>query len=210
MTSPDKNAESSKKFSIDHKNSTKALLTLMGIVNGIVCDNQLHDNEIIFLSSWMSDNEVIARSYPANVIYRRVREVLQDGVITQDERDHLLNELKILTGNQFSNTGDVLPDHISSIFDDDPHVIIQGNVFVLTGEFIYGTREYCKRAIEKRGGITAASVTSKTNYLVVGSRSSTDWIAENFGRKIQKAAEMVQSGNFEISVIREADWTMAI
>ena len=210
MKNLEQNKEIAQEKSMSQRNLTKSIITLMGLVNGIVCDNQLNDNEVIFLSSWMSDNEEIASSYPANVIYRRVREVLQDGIITQEERDHLLNELKIISGNQFTNTGSALPEHISSIFDDDPHVIIEGNVFVFTGEFLYGTREHCKRVIEKSGGITAASVTSKTNYLIVGSRSSPDWIAENFGRKFQKAAEMVQSGNFEISVVREADWTMAI
>ena len=53
-------------------------------------------------------------------------------------------------------------------------------------------------------------ITEKTNYLVIGTRTSPDWIAENFGRKIQKAAEMATSGNYEISIIREADWVMGL
>ncbi len=194
----------------DQRMITKSLVTLMGMVNGIVCDDHLHDNEIIFLSSWMDEHQAVASSYPGSVIYRRVREVLQDGVITQDERDHLLNELKIISGNDFSNTGDALPDHIASVFDDDPYIAFDGNVFVMTGEFIYGTRAFCERAIERRGGLVGAGVTTKTNYLVVGSRSSPAWITENFGRKIQKAAEMAMSGDYEISIVREVDWTMAL
>ena len=54
------------------------------------------------------------------------------------------------------------------------------------------------------------SVSRKTNYLIVGSLASPNWIIENFGRKIQKAAEMAQSGDFEISIIREADWAIAL
>ena len=53
-------------------------------------------------------------------------------------------------------------------------------------------------------------LTNQTNYLVIGSRSSPDWITENFGRKIQKAAEMASSGDFEIAIIREADWAMQV
>jgi hypothetical protein len=40
--------------------------------------------------------------------------------------------------------------------------------------------------------------------------ASPDWIVANFGRKIQKAAEMADSGEFEISIIREPDWVMAL
>jgi hypothetical protein len=51
-------------------------------------------------------------------------------------------------------------------------------------------------------------ITNNTNYLVIGTRTSPDWIAENFGRKIQKAAEMSSSGDYEIAIIREVDWAM--
>lgn len=204
------NAELAKRVSIDQRLITKSLNTLMGIVNGVVCDNELTDTEIKFLSVWMLENQHIASTYPANVIFRRVKEVLSDGIVTFEEREQLLKELKVLCGNDFSNTGAALPEHIQSIFDDDPLVIFEDNTFVFTGEFIFGPREACCRAIQKRGGLTSESITRKTNYLVVGSKSSPDWIVENFGRKIQKAAEMAESGDYEISIIREADWVMAI
>ncbi len=81
---------------------------------------------------------------------------------------------------------------------------------MLTGEFLYGTRSSCEDAIQKRGGLTKSTVTKQTNYLVVGSMASPDWIVANFGRKIQAAAEMAQSGQYEIAIIREADWAMAL
>lgn len=209
-SSSSESTDKGKAVAMDKVKQVKALNTLMGIVNGVVCDDHLHDNEIIFLSTWMSENRDVANSYPGNVIYRKVKEVLNDGIITAEERDHLLSELKILSGNDFSNTGSALPEHIASIFDDDPHVIHKGNRFVLTGEFLYGTRASCHRVIESRGGIVSDNITNKTNYVVVGSRSSPDWITENFGRKLQKAAEMIESGEYEICIVREADWVMAI
>jgi NAD-dependent DNA ligase len=96
------------------------------------------------------------------------------------------------------------------VFDDDPMVIIEENKFVFTGIFLFGTRAACESAVIRRGGMIASSVTTDTNYLVVGSRSSPDWIVANFGRKIQKAAEMAISGDFEISIIREADWVASL
>ncbi len=195
---------------MDARRSAKGLQSLMGIVSGLVCDGHLNDNEIRYLKTWMNDNEDLASIYPANIVYRRVREVLIDDLITEEERDHLTKEMQILTGNNFIETGAALPEHIASVFDDDPHVIFEQNVFVLTGEFLWGTRKECFREIEKRGGLPKDSVTKETNYLVIGTMSSPAWIVSNFGRKIQKAAEMVESGNAEISIIREVDWSMAL
>jgi NAD-dependent DNA ligase len=203
-------SEFAKRYVMDARRSAKGLQSLMGIVSGLVCDGHLNDNEIRYLKTWMNDNEDLASIYPANIVYRRVREVLIDDLITEEERDHLTKEMQILTGNNFIETGAALPEHIASVFDDDPHVIFEQNVFVLTGEFLWGTRKECFREIEKRGGLPKDSVTKETNYLVIGTMSSPDWIVSNFGRKIQKAAEMVESGNAEISIIREVDWSMAL
>jgi NAD-dependent DNA ligase len=203
-------SEFAKRYVMDTRRSAKGLQSLMGIVSGLVCDGHLNDNEIRYLKTWMNDNEDLASIYPANIVYRRVREVLIDDLITEEERDHLTKEMQILTGNNFIETGAALPEHIASVFDDDPHVIFEQNVFVLTGEFLWGTRKECFREIEKRGGLPKDSVTKETNYLVIGTMSSPDWIVSNFGRKIQKAAEMVESGNAEISIIREVDWSMAL
>lgn len=203
-------SEFSKRYVLDTKRTTKGLQSLMGIVSGLICDGQLNDQEILYLKTWMSENKDLAEIYPSNILYRRVHETLIDGVITEEERNHLIKEMQVLTGNNFIETGAALPEHIQSVFDDDPHVIFEGKVFVFTGDFLWGTRKECFRETEKRGGIPKESVTNQTNYLVIGTMASPDWIAENFGRKIQKAAEMAESGEYEISIIREADWTMAI
>ena len=188
----------------------KSLNSLMGIVSGLVSDGELNDKEILFLKTWCDENRHIASEYPANIIFRRIHEVLVDGVVTDEERKHLVNELTILCGNDFANTGSALPEHIEGIFDDDPTVIFPENEFVFTGKFLYGTRTACEAAVVKRGATVKDYITQDTNYLVIGTRASPEWIAENFGRKIQKAADMAESGMYEISIIREVDWTMSL
>lgn len=186
----------------------KSINSLMGIVTGLVSDGELNELEIRFLKMWCLENQHIADQYPANIIFRRVHEVLIDHVITQEEQEHLLTELKILTGNDFSNTGSALPEHIENVFDDDPLIVFKENEFVFTGRFMYGTRNACETAVLHRGGTVKNYITQDTNYLVIGTRTSPDWIAENFGRKIQKAAEMASSGDYEIAIVREVDWVM--
>jgi len=188
----------------------KSLNSLMGILSGIVSDGELNNKEILFLKTWCDENRHITGEYPANIVFRRVHEVLIDGVITDEERQRLLRELKVISGNYFSTTGSAMPEHIESIFDNDPTIIYENNEFVFTGEFIFGTRAACQRAVLRRGGTIKDCMTLSANYLVIGSRSSPDWIAENFGRKIQKAVKMASSGEYEIAIIREADWTMSL
>jgi len=204
------NSEFAKRYVLDAKRSAKGLQSLMGILSGLVCDDHLNDDEIRYLRTWLKENDGLADVYPANIVHRRVHEILTDDVITDEERKHLTKELQILTGNNFIETGAALPEHIANIFDDDPHVIFEDNIFVFTGEFLWGTRNECHREIEKRGGTSKNSITNETNYLVIGSMASPDWITANFGRKIQKAAEMAQSGEYQISIIREVDWSMAL
>ena len=199
-----------KTYVMDARRSAKGLQSLHWIVSGLVCDGHLSDEEILYLKTWMNENEDLAEVYPANIVFRRVREVLLDNIITEEERQHLTKEMQVLTGNNFFDTGAALPEHIASVFDDDPHVIVEGNLFVFTGNFLWGTRKECIREVEKRGGIAKDHLTNDTNYLVIGTMASPDWIVANFGRKIQKAAEMVQSGEHEISIIREVDWSMAL
>ena len=180
----------------------KSLNSLMGIVSGLVSDGELNEKEILFLKTWCDEHRLIAREYPANIIFRRVHEVLLDGVISIDEREFLLRELTILSGSHFAETGSAQSELIDALFDS--------NEFVFTGKFMFGTREACELATLKRGATVKNDITQKTNYLVIGSRASPEWIAENFGRKIQKAAEMANSGDFEISIVREVDWTLSL
>jgi NAD-dependent DNA ligase len=189
---------------------SQAMNQLMGICSGLVCDGKLSDEEIVFLSTWAKSNVSIARDWPASTIYRRVEESLRDGVITEEERRLLLTTLQELAANDFVITGSAMPDGVPNVFDEDPHVIIPQNVFCFTGEFLFGTRAACHRAVESRRGLISEGVTTKTNYLVIGARCSPAWFAANFGRKIQKAAEMAGSGDFELAIVREQDWSLAL
>ena len=68
--------------SLEKKRILKHLNNLMGIISGLICDDHLHEAEVNFLSTWMSEHPELALEYPASIIYRRVREVLSDGVIS--------------------------------------------------------------------------------------------------------------------------------
>ena len=196
-----------KNYVLDARRTTKGVQSLMGIISGLICDGELNDNEILYLRTWMTENQDLESVFPATIIYRRIKDVLADNIITAEERDHLLKEFQDLSGNKFEQTGASQAEAIHAIFNPSASVHFEGRVFVFTGEFLWGTRRECVKAVEKRGGIAKDSVTKETNFLVIGAMASPDWITANFGRKIQKAADMVHAKKHDIAIIREETWS---
>jgi NAD-dependent DNA ligase len=187
-----------------------ALENLLGIVEGIVCDDRLADAEVRFLASWLDANKQIAASFPANIISRRVGEVLSDGLITDEEKSRLLADLKTIASTGLTESVPALPAHIAAAFASAPVVEISNRLFVLTGEFVFGSRPICERAIMKRGGSVGSSVSGRTNYVVVGGMSTPAWIVQNYPHKIRQAIDLAKSGSATIAVIRESDWAAAL
>ena len=114
----------------------RALNNLMGIVDGITCDGVLSTEEISYLDKWLDDHSFVAQEYPANVITRKLREVVFDGIITVEEKAHLLTCLQAFSSHP-ETFDETVPAHISRLFDDDPSIFFEGRFFVLTGEFFF-------------------------------------------------------------------------
>jgi len=183
-------------------NKIKAANTLMGILLGITADNYVSDEEIHFLNLWLLDNEAHTNTFPLNVIKNRVDSILADGIITEDERAHLHQTLLDITGNDYHQTGSASGGTFKFMADNPNHVVISNSTFCLTGEFFAGTRKSCEQAIKKFGGIATKNVTKKTDYLVIGSGASRDWITQNYGTKIEKAYHYRENG-IAIQIITE-------
>ncbi len=188
---------------------TRSIQMLMGIVTGIVSDGALHDMELQMLRTWLSENQRVSEVWPGSAIARQIDEVLADGVITPEERAHLLDNLQRFVGNDFANTGSVTPEVATLPFDDEAEVDVRMRGVCLTGEFVYGTRAKCERLTEKVGGITLPGVSKKTSYLVVGTHVSPAWVNTSYGRKIMQAMELKLSGH-GIAIIREERWLKSL
>jgi NAD-dependent DNA ligase len=186
----------------------RSLGALTGIAQGLLCDGELNDKEILFLNEWLRENEAVSQSWPADIIAARVRDVLRDGVITASERDYLVTTLEELIGGDSGQLA--APTHVTELaFDHVERLTYQGFRFCLTGDFIYAPRRNCEELIELRGGVVGSSVTKKLNYLVVGERGSTEWKHGSFGTKIERAIELKREG-LPILIVRESLWTASI
>jgi NAD-dependent DNA ligase len=181
----------------------RSLGALVGIAQGLVCDRQLNDQEIVFLDEWLAHNDAVAATWPGDVLFARVREVLADGVITAEERSYLLTTLNELVGGR----AEQLPSqtHVTALgFDAVDEIQFSGRSFCFTGDFVFGPREACSAAIVRRGGLVS-NVTKKLGYLVVGGLGSKEWKHGSFGTKFEKAVQYKRDG-CAITIVREDVW----
>lgn len=182
--------------------------SLLGIAAGIVADGEVNKQEIQFLSTWLSEHGELAMTWPGEVIFKRVQHILADGVITEEECLHMQKALTELIGGSFSDDGAIASGTIALPVDMDAAIRIPQATFCFTGQFIYGTRAACERAVSERGGNVGA-VSRKLNYLVIGSMSSRDWKNTSFGTKIEMAMNLKQNGA-DVVIVTESQWVAAL
>ncbi len=187
----------------------RAIEQLLGIASGILADGQLHDQEVTFLSTWLSAHSEVADQWPGSAVAKAVRDTLADGLITPAERDHLVTVLQALCGSEFALDGSATPLVTDLPIDDQVTVQLMNAGVCHTGEFLYGTRAAVERATLRAGGMPADTVTKRVEYLVVGTRVSPDWAHTTYGRKIQRAVALQDSGH-AIEIISEQRWLKAL
>ena len=188
------------------KNRTeKACAQLLGLIAGITADGHLHDLEIQFLRTWLSEKRSDGEHWLTSQISGHIEHIMADGVVTEAERAELMSALQAAAGLSFAETGCVTPDTIS-FPADDCEVVFEGSTFCLTGKFHSGSRGECEAMTAAAGGICVGSVTKKTRYLVIGSAGATkSWKQETYGQKIDSAMKLKEQGH-PIRVITEEAW----
>lgn len=189
--------------------SDRKIDELIGICRGIVADGVVNQQETEFLISWISSNIHLAPQYPFDVLYRRISEMLSDGIMDNDEKTELLSILNELTG------GDII-DHTTNsmsttlpLCSPAPEILIKDKSFVFTGVFTTGPRKQLEQIVVDLGGVMHSNVTKDTNYLIIGDIGSQDWAHSSFGRKIEKAIGLREKGT-GISIVIESHWARFI
>lgn len=191
-----------------HRNLIKSTEALLGICRGLIADNHLSEQEIVFLDTWLRDNQEITKSWPGDVIARRVQAILADGVVTSEEAEDLKETLSRVTGTELEYG---IVGGMSTSFPVEPvhSIIFDGKTFCFTGKFIYGSRAKCELATTALGAFCTANVSRQVDYVVIGALASRDWVNTSFGRKIERAVQLKQSGH-QIAIISEENWTQFV
>lgn len=178
---------------------------LIGISRGIIADGIVNKQESEFLLNWIKTHfdEYDLNTYPINMIYDRLKNVLEDGLVDDKESKELKELLSSFTGDkpiieQVASMSSTLP-----LCNPYPNVDFENKYFCLTGAFTIGTRAKVEEIILNLGGNTQKSPGLKTNFLVIGILGNGDWIHSSYGRKIEKAVEIRDIAGKKINIISE-------
>ena len=169
---------------------TTALRELQSLLENIIEDGKVTEEEFFTLKKWTEEHRDLQGKYPFDRVYNALDKVLEDGIVTSEE----LDELQVL-----------FTEYVDPVGQLSSHKTI-GNIvnkhICVTGDFNYGSRDEVTKLIESVGGIIDKGVKKATDYVVVGSKGSSNWKTGNYGGKIQKALELNDKGA-DITIIEE-------
>lgn len=181
--------------------------TLMGIAQGLLADGYLCDDEIAFLQKWLVANTAIRSNAVLSLFIERVDKILRTAPVDEEERAELTSLLKELTANDFE-LGEFVKSTRLPLCKPEPKIDFSRKQFCLTGTFNFGTRKVCEAEIYARGG-DSGPVSTRTDYLVIGSYVTSAWKHERFGRKIEKAIRFREKYG-RLAIVSETNWERAL
>lgn len=181
------------------------LSEMLGLAKGVLFDGAVTDEEARRLLDWTEDHADIISAWPGRVLHQRLRSIFSDGRVTEEERSDLAELLQLLGGHDAGMVGGITTSTELPLDDPPPLVEIPDRVFVLTGRFAYGPRRVCEESLRAIGGWPEPNVTLHTDYVVIGTFASRDWIQTPFGRKIEKAVEYREQHG-RPAIIAEDHW----
>ena len=191
------------------RRAERDLTELLGIAKGLIADGQIVDAEAGYLHNWGRNHPDALAHWPASLIFTRLQQMLADGRVDDAERIELRDILTQLAGGEIAITHGY--EGASELPLDTPPPLIcwDGEVYVFTGKFAYGTRTHCTIEVMNRGGQVEDSVTRRTTFLVLGTFGSRDWKNTSYGRKIEQAVELRATG-FPLRIVAEDHWANAL
>lgn len=186
----------------DQQGKVDKINELMGFITGVASDGVLNDSEVDALSNWLNSHHSVREIWPASVIVERLDVILEDGVISEEERDDLLQTMHRVTSTAARQTG-ISYEASTEVWEDDTDTIdFSDSVFCLTGDFVSGDRAAVETMLRLKGAQLSPNVNKSVDYLVIGTLASRDWLYTPHGRKIEKAL-LLKRQDIHITVITE-------
>lgn len=189
---------------------------LLGLVHGIMADGELSDREVASLNAWLEHNDYLKGTYPFDELESLLLDIMRDRHISEEERGRLTAFLSSvieyrdslnLTVDQFKGLQEEYS--VGGICAACPDVSFRHKIFVLSGEFVSGTKLAVSGTIHRLGGDVKETVSKYTDYLIVGNRGNPCWKFSCYGRKIDAAMQLRKNGA-KVQIINENDFWDAV
>lgn len=190
------------RVSADRINS-RQIDELIGLARGLLADEKIDQSEVECLQKWLAANAAISDQPLIRTLYKRINEILRDGVVDADESSDLFETLNHFVHRDFE-LGETLKATSLPLNVPAPDLVFPGHRYCFTGTFTFGQRKQCEQAVMDRSG-TAGSLTQKTQFLVIGTYATESWKHSSFGNKISQACDWRDSG-IPIAIVSEAHW----
>lgn len=178
---------------------------LIGIIKGVLFDGVLAGEEATNLLRWLECNRTTLDTWPASVIYPRLRDALADGHLGAEEEAELLELLLTTVGNPIPTAAAASDATSLPLTKPAPPIAFDHSSFCVTGHFASGSRNWVFEQISQRGGEIKSGVSARLDYLVIGELGSRDWKHSTHGTKILKAVQLVEDGA-PIAIVSEQHW----
>jgi hypothetical protein len=181
----------------------------LGLISGIVADDQINADEFSYLHKWLNKHIDLVDDAIVRSVAMKMVEFSALKQATPSDEEALLSFLKQTAGIRFLETGaaDAHPmDHIADSIESMNH---ERAAICFTGIFNTGTRKEVEAIAIKLGATPRKDPSKSIHYLVIGSQVSPDWKHNSFGRKIQKAIEL-RDGGHPLIILTEQEWTKFI
>lgn len=176
---------------------------LIGLARGLIADGIVNQMEVEFLQKWLVANGSVSDQPIIRTLYRRVGEVLDDGIVDESEMRELLDTLNRFSNGDFE-LGETFKATTLPFCSPAPELTFDGQIYCFTGTFNFGQRKHCEQAVVERGAHVSA-LSKKTNVLVIGVYATDSWKHSSFGNKILNACELRDNGH-PISIVSEEHW----
>lgn len=193
-------------YALEGKSFEALVNQCIGFIQGISCDNKLNDQEILKLLSYLESVPSLETNSIIKLVITKLKNITEDGIISETEREDLLTLLKQVTGQQFLETGLADSSPFEFISSELPFLSIKNLNVCFTGTFNNFSRSDLKGVAEKHGANVLKGITKKLNLLVIGGEVTKSWRFSSFGRKIEKVIEYKEKG-IEIYIIDERNWS---
>lgn len=208
MTLLDHHGQPANSLINERRRVDRAIHEMLGLVKGVLADGVVSDADTAALSGWFMANPDAVRAWPGYVLSSRLKRILEDGHIDEDERQDLTELLQATVGfddeEEPANMATALPLDIPV-----PSLRFDGQTFLFTGKFVYGTRVLCQTEVQRRGGMCSTRVNRDVDVLVIGCLGSRDWIQTSFGRKIESVVKLKREG-LPVAIVGEQHWVASL
>lgn len=200
-----------------------AIRRLHGFLQGISIDDEINETEVRDLQDWLQDHEYIRDEWPFDDVWALVERIVEDGQVTDDEREELLEFCRQFTerGADAQNVASdderrppraqteaptVVP--LDELCQQHPNITFTEKSFCFTGKAAAGHRKVLTKMAADLGATILENVRHDLDYLVIGAFSNTKWQYATYGQKVDKAKQNQERGNPTL-IVHETDFVAA-